>query len=355
MSDTTSDRTATSGASEPALSARKAAILQAVVEGYITTSEPIGSSHVGQASGLDVSSATIRSEMVALEEAGYLTQPHTSAGRVPSDKGYRYFVDSLMEPAALGRSQTKRVASFFEAAQGELQRLLRDTSAFLSQLTDYAAVVVGPQPKPSPIRALQFVRLSTDQAMLVVVHANTAIERMMVPIAPEISDDALEAAAVAVSEGWVGFTREETRTASTTGDPIVDELAARLSDALADATASTATATADVFVDGTSSVVDLFDAVEKVKDVLLVLEKQYTVVTLVKDVIDRGLDVAIGSETGLEPLAECSLIVSPVEVDGELAGTIGVLGPTRMHYSEAMATVALVSRQMSRRLSDGTA
>ena len=122
------------------LTERKAAILQAVVESYIATSEPVGSSHIVKTAGLDVSSATVRSDMVALEEAGYLQQPHTSAGRVPSDKGYRYFVDSLMEPHAVGATEQRKVSSFFGAAQGELERMLSDTSTFLAQLTDYAAV-----------------------------------------------------------------------------------------------------------------------------------------------------------------------------------------------------------------------
>ena len=334
------------------LSERKSAILQAIVEGYITTSEPVGSSLVARSSGLDVSSATIRSEMVALEEDGYLHQPHTSAGRVPSDKGYRYFVDSLMQPTAIDRGQQQRVASFFEAAQGELHRLLRDTSAFLSQLTEYAAVVVGPQPQPSPIRAVQLVRLATDQAMAVIVHANAAIERLMFPIDPALTDAQIVEAESAVRTVWVDHTFGDDRSPRPTGDGAVDGLAAEVSARLASATQPGDVA--DVYVEGTSAVAGIFDAVEQVKDVLAVLEKQYTVVTLVKDVIDRGMTVAIGSETGLEPLAECSLVVAPVEVDGRRAGSIGVLGPTRMHYSEAMATVALVGRQMSQRLTEGS-
>lgn len=325
------------------LSERKAAILQAVVEGYISTSEPVGSSQVVRDAGLSVSSATVRSELSALEEAGYLMQPHTSAGRIPSDKGYRYFVDSLMQPATLGPNQERKVSSFFAAAQGELERMLRDTSSFLAQLTDYASVVVAAPAEASRVRAIHTVRIADDQAMAVVVYANTAIDKVLVGIDAATSDDQLDAAGALVAASRIGD-----GDLVESGDAAVDALAARLRDAI-DRPATEAQA----FVGGTSAVAGLFDAVERVQDVLLVLEKQYLVVSIIRDIIDRGLNVAIGHETGLEPLADCAIVVAPVEVDGRVTGSIGLLGPSRMHYPEAVATVALVSKQLGRRLSEG--
>jgi len=325
------------------LSERKAAILQAVVEGYISTSEPVGSNQVVRAAGLAVSSATVRAELGALEEAGFLVQPHTSAGRIPSDKGYRYFVDSIMEPATLGRSQERKVSSFFAAAQGELERMLRDTSAFLAQLTDYASVVVAPPIEVSRVRAIHVVRLAHDQAVIIVVHANAVIDKAMVTIDPDAGDDQLDAAAALVSAS-----RIDERTLTPSSDAVVDDLAGRLLAAIEHPPAQ-----AQAFVGGASSVAGIFDAVDKVQEVLVVLEKQYLVVSIIRDIIDRGLNVAIGSETGVEPLADCALVVAPVEVDGTVTGSIGLLGPTRMHYPEAVATVALVSKQLGRRLSEG--
>ena len=149
------------------LSERKAAILRAVVEGYISTSSPVGSGHVATSTSLSVSPATVRNEMMALEEAGYLQQPHTSAGRIPTDKGYRYFVDSLMRPYEFERAETQEVRAFFARAQGELEQMLRSTSSFLSELTDYAAVVVGPEPTTGVVRSVQLVGLS-DRLLLAV-------------------------------------------------------------------------------------------------------------------------------------------------------------------------------------------
>lgn len=326
------------------LSDRKAAILQAVVEGYIATSEPVGSTHVASSPGLDVSSATVRSEMAALEDDGYLQQPHTSAGRVPSEKGYRYFVDSLMEPYTLGRTQQHKVASFFETAQGELEQLLKQTSGFMANMTDYAAVVVGPPAEVSPARAIQVVRLADDQVLIVVVHANAAIEKRAAEIAEATTDDELENAARRLVAVHV-----DSKTDTGSGNKREDKAFAALQAALSEPDES------PVFVGGASTVAGAFDAAQQIQDILSVLEKQYLVVTLIHDILERGLEVAIGSETGMEPLADCSLVVAPIEIDGATAGSIGLLGPTRMHYAQAMATVALVSQQLESHLREGPA
>jgi heat-inducible transcriptional repressor len=324
------------------LSERKAAILQAVVEGYISTSEPMGSSQIVSAAHLDVSSATVRSEMASLEDEGYLQQPHTSAGRVPSEKGYRYFVDTLMEPATLGRSQEQKVSSFFDAAQGELENLLRETSGFLATLTDYATVVVGPPVEASPVRGIQLVRLGDDQALAVFVRAKGVITQRTVAIAVDTPDDA-----VAEASRRLVATSVEGDADPGESEPGSTALVALVTDAMDEPDESS------VFVGGTSSVAGIFEAVDQVQEVLQVLEKQYLVVTLVRDVIERGLEVAIGSETGVDPLVDCSLVVAPIKVDGARAGSIGVLGPTRMNYAKAMATVALVGQQLGSHLHEG--
>jgi heat-inducible transcriptional repressor len=127
------------------LDERKAAILRAVVEEYIDTAQPVGSAHVVRSSGVQVSSATVRNDMATLEQEGYLRQPHTSAGRIPTEKGYRFFVDNLGQPANLRRHDAVQVRSFFEQAHGELEQMLHDTSRLLGDLTSYAGVVVGPR------------------------------------------------------------------------------------------------------------------------------------------------------------------------------------------------------------------
>lgn len=331
------------------LSDRKAAILQAVVEGYISTSTPVGSTYVTTAAPVDVSPATVRSEMTALEDAGYLIQPHTSAGRVPTDKGYRYFVDSLMTPYQVGQAEQQRVKNFFDTAQGELERMLKSTSGFLANLTDYAALVTAPNPVSGLVRAVDLIRLEPDQLMALMVLQDGSIARHTFSIDATTEDDTVASSNLLLRERLVGKSLDDADL-SATGNRGVDGL-------VADAVAGIKTLSAvepQVYLGGTAGVAGIFDAVEQVREVLAVLDKQYVVVTLLKDMIDRGLSVAIGSETGVAPLADCAVVIAPYEVEGaSSAGTIALLGPSRMNYPEAMATVAMVSQQLGHRLSEG--
>lgn len=332
------------------LDERRAAILQAVVEGYIETAQPVGSSHVARREGIGVSSATIRNDMVVLEQEGYLHQPHTSAGRVPTDKGYRFFVDSLVGPGQLDAAGRHQVASFFASTHGAIEDMLHSTSQLLSSLTDYAAVIVGPPHEQATIRSVQPVGLGGRTALLVVVLSNGVVEKATVELPDDLGDDRLGEASTVLAGSLVGGTLRDLPELGASGDARLDEVCAAAVRALSAGHDSEAD---QVFVGGASRMAVAFDAVETVRRVLGTLEQQYVVVGLLRDVLDRGLTVAIGTEHGLEPLAECSVIVAPYEVEGEVAGTIGVLGPTRMHYPQALAAVTVVSRRLGRRLSEG--
>jgi heat-inducible transcriptional repressor len=330
---------------------RKAAILRAVVEEYIATAQPVGSSHVARKAGVVVSSATVRNEMAVLEREGYLIQPHTSAGRVPTDKGYRHFVDTLAQPGSLDPNQRSKVREFFARTHGELEQMLHETSTLLTHLTDYAAVVVGPASHDSAVvRSAQLVSLTPRVALLVVVLANGAIEKHTIELSEAIGDQHIGAAGAHLAASTVGRTLSDLGSLAPTGDPAVDRLVA---DAMASLHAVTLDDGEQVFVDGASRMALAFDAVATVRQVLSILEQQYVVVTLLRDVLDRGLSVAIGTEHGVEPLAECSVVVAPYVVDGEMIGTVGVLGPTRMNYPQAMAAVTAVGKRLSAHLTEG--
>jgi heat-inducible transcriptional repressor len=329
------------------LDERKAIILRAVVEEYIETAQPVGSGHIAPA--VSVSSATVRNDMVALEQEGYLQQPHTSAGRVPTEKGYRYFVDSLAGPGQLRSAQAQQVRTFFDKAHGELEQMLHDTSRLLSDLTEHTAMVIGPPHEAATIRSVHVVGLGSGVALLVVVLSNGAVDKRTIDLSPDAGDDRLAAATAHLSAHLVGRGLAAVDSLPSSGDPRTDAIT---TDALT-ALRQSPDADEQVFVGGASRMAMAFDAVEKVREVLGILEQQYVVVTVLRDVLDRGLQVAIGTETGLQPLAECSLVVSPYEIEGELAGTIGVLGPTRMNYPQALAAVAVVSKRLSHHLTEG--
>ncbi len=336
---------------------RKAAILRAIVEEYIDTAQPVGSSHVMRAPGVQVSSATVRNDMATLEQEGYLRQPHTSAGRIPTEKGYRFFVDALGHPPALRGSDAQQVRSFFDRAHGELEQMLHDTSRLLGDLTTYAGVVVGPVATEATIRSIQVVGLSQSTALLVTVLSTGIVEKHTLDLgdagpslADGVGDERVAAASAHLTAALAGATRTGLPAPAPTGDAATDALCGLAVSALA---ADRGADPDQVFVGGTARIARAFDAIETVREVLGILEQQYVVVTLLRDVLDRGLQVAIGTETGMATLADCALIVAPYQVEGEPAGTIGVLGPARMDYPQAMAAVAVVSRRLSQRLTDG--
>src|ERR1700736_1115717 len=216
------------------LDERKAAILRVVVEEYIETAQPVVSATVARLPELAVSSATVRNEMGVLEREGYLVQPHTSAGRIPTDRGYRFFVDSLTKPGSLQPAQSQQVRDFFAKANGELEQMLQDTSRLLSGLTDYVAVVIAPSHEVTSIRSVQLVGLGPRIALLVVVLSNGVVEKSHLDLAllaewaerpSEVSDAQLAAAGAHLCAHLVGRPHGYDVVLPVTGDATVDALA----------------------------------------------------------------------------------------------------------------------------------
>jgi heat-inducible transcriptional repressor len=331
---------------------RKAAILKAIVEEYIQTAQPVGSGAVSRLSELSVSSATVRNEMGFLEREGYLVQPHTSAGRIPTDKGYRFFVDSIAGSGRLAPAQSQQIRTFFATAHGELEKLLADTSRFLSDLTDYSAVVVRQGADPARIRSLQLVSLAPRVAVVVAVLASGAVDKHTLEWPDEPSEAQLAAASAHLAAYLTGEPVGHPVPMPRTDDPVVDQIVKLAVTALSGTRGMAPDS--QVYVGGAARMATAFDAVSTIRRVLDILEQQYVLVTLVRDILDRGLSVAIGAEHGVQPLADCSIVVAPYEVEGERAGTLGILGPTRMHYEQALAAVAVVSKRLGRVLSEGS-
>jgi heat-inducible transcriptional repressor len=286
--------------------------------------------------------------MAALEADGFLAQPHTSAGRIPTEKGYREFVDALAQPS-LDRTATQQVRAFFDQAHGEIEQMLADTTRLLTGLTDYAAVVVGPPHEAARVRSVQLVSLAPTVAMFVAVLGNGAVEKRTIDLDVPADDALLEDAA----RHLLGAVIDQPLAAVATSAPSDDPRCEAVLDTVRRALATHIDDGDHVFVNGASRMAASFEAVETVRSVLTILEQQLVVVTLLRDVVDRGLNVAIGSETGMQPLADCALVVAPYTVDGEQVGTVGVLGPTRMNYPQALAAVAVVGQRLGHRLSEG--
>ncbi len=349
MGTTDHSRTEDAGAGE--LDARKAAILNAVVTEYIGSAQPVGSQHVVDAPGVSVSSATVRSDMAMLEREGFLAQPHTSAGRIPTDKGYRFFVDHLAGTGSLDPTGRQQVRQFFKHAHGEIEMMLERTSGLLADLTYCTAMVVGPSHESAAVRSVQLVGMGPRVALVVVVLADGAVQKQSVEFADEVDDAVLSAAAARLAAHSLGVPLTKVGpTVPGTGDPSIDAVVAVGLDALRSLGSSEGGD--QLFVGGSSRMVEAFDAVETVRSVLSILEQQLVVVSLLRDILDTGLSVAIGTEHGVEPLASCAIVVMPVSVDGMERGTIGLLGPTRMNYPLALAAARVVGDQLGARLSE---
>ena len=340
-----------SGAPRPSdeLDGRRAAILDAVVTEYIETAQPVGSATVARSAGVGVSPATVRAEMVALEREGYLAQPHTSAGRIPTDRGYRFFVDHLAEPGILGPAQRTQVSTFFEQVHGEMEDVLERTSSLLAHMTSHAAVVVGPSHDTAHILSAQVLSLSSHVVLVVVVLDDGAVEKATLELDDDTSESVVQAASVALGERLAGRALNAVAVEPThAGAAAADVLVVRATEAVAALAARREPE--QVFIGGSSQVAENFEAVDTVRSVLAILEQQLVVVDLLHEVLGRGLSVAIGEEHGYEPLASCAVVVAPISVEGAPGGVVGILGPTRMNYPGAIAAAGVVSERLGQRL-----
>jgi heat-inducible transcriptional repressor len=297
-----------------------------------------------------VSSATIRNDMTVLEREGYLVQPHTSAGRIPTDLGYRYFVDNFTGERGLLAPDRRAVSEFFASAHRALEDLLHETSQLLVRVTDHAAVVVGPQSDAAVIRSIQLVTLQPTVILAVAVLSNGAVEKEAVELDEGIDDARVGAANAALSAQLVGRALIDLPLPQSTGDADIDRLVRAIRDGLA----AHPPEAEPLYVGGASRIAaehNSFATVESAARLIEMLEHQVVVVSLVRDLLDQGVTVRIGSENELEELRDCAIVLAPYKIEGEVAGTVGVLGPTRMDYRQALAAVAAVSQQLGRLLS----
>jgi heat-inducible transcriptional repressor len=335
------------------LDERKAAILRAIVEHYVDSAQPVGSQTVTQTAGLGVSAATVRNEMSVLERDGFIAQPHTSAGRVPTDSGYRYYVDHLAGAGALAPAERRRIIDFFTSATMAMDDLLHETSQLLERVTAHAAVVVGPQPESVHVRSVHLALLQPRLLLAVVVMSNGAVEKETVVLDAEVESEDVGTASARLAAHLAGRRLAELagmRYSGTFGDR-----ADALAHASCDALAAFVRLHHDepLYVGGASRLAAEQEAFASTSasGLLELLEQHVVLGALLRELLGPGLTVRIGAENELADLRECSLVLAPYLVEGEPIGTVGVLGPTRMDYRKAQAAVSTVSRQLGQQLS----
>lgn len=325
---------------------RRQAVLRAIVEGYVATSEPVGSRALASQQGLAVSPATIRNDMAALEDEGLITQPHTSAGRIPTDKGYRAFVDHLAA-TSLPEPQRRAISAFLSDA-ADLNDVVERSVRLLSQLTRQVAVVQYPSLREAAVRRVELVRIGLDRALVVVVSADARVEQQTVGLGETPADDVFERVARELNETAIGQ-----RPAALT--QALEAWIARPGQvpwarAVADAVMGAArggTVERVVFA-GTSHLAGGGFEPDAMGAVLDALEEQVVLLNLLHEMAADSGDVAvrIGTETQSDSLRRASVVASAYG-PGSMS-LVGALGPTRMDYPGTMATVRAVARYLSK-------
>jgi heat-inducible transcriptional repressor len=335
---------------------RKGRLLRAVVREFIQTAEPVGSKALAERYQLGISSATIRNELAALEEEGYLRQPHTSAGRVPTDQGYRYYVDSISGVGEMARTQQDAVMRYLEGAAG-LEETLQRTSLLLASLTHYTAMVAPPSLDRSRVRHVELVRLGTHVVMLVLIADTGRVEQRLVETDAEVGVEQLEELRRRINEKLEGerLNRAEL-VLSSMEESLPNELrwlftvlADAIGQVVSDRTSERVWLGGQAHLSGTGG----FGELETIHRVYQLLEQQVMVLRLLQMSFTGGgaISVVIGSENQIEAMQACSLVTSTYPA-GDTIGTIGVLGPTRMDYLRAMAAVQAVASYLGDVLDD---
>lgn len=338
------------------LDERKATILQAIVSHYVRYGEPVGSKTLVEGYDLGVSAATVRNEMMALEDAGYIYQPHTSAGRIPTDNGYRHFVDSTERAAKLPAPAMRRIRHFFGEPRWELEDALRQTATLLSSLTNHAAVVFAPALDRSEVRHVELVQLAGGRAMLVLVTDTGRVENHIIPVPPRVDEVQLDQAAEMLNRLLTGSPLETAASLVTSG---VERLPLELREVGVNVATVLARELSEregsrVFLEGTSNIVDehKFADLETVRQVIGALEHRRLLLEVVADALSVGsVSVRIGSENQVEGMQYCSVVTAPYRSGDTAVGSLGVVGPTRMDYRRTIAAVHEVSSELGHMLS----
>lgn len=328
---------------------RKRRVLEALIDDYIATAEPVGSRTLARKYGLGVSPATIRNEMADLEDLGYLEQPHTSAGRVPSDKGYRYYVDEIMRPAILDLAERERIRHAYQLRVRELHWFIHQTARLVSELTLYPSLVVAPPLTQAALADLSFVALGSDTVLMMLKTSTGMVENQTLAVPSEFDADKLSRLAEDFTQQFRGVSIEELK------DRILDPLKGDISRyqelwQLALKWVSGRDGDDDkVSLAGPLNILNYpeFRDVEKVRRVLGFLEQE-TAVELASRHFSDGVQVVIGAESSLDDIQDCSLVTATYRLGGSIVGHLLVLGPKRMQYNRVTSIVEAVSEELSR-------
>lgn len=336
------------------LDERARILFKTLVERYICEGQPVGSRALSRCSGLELSPATIRNVMADLEEAGFVASPHTSAGRVPTARGYRLFVDTLLTVQPMDARQQAAIQGSFGLIQP--QQLIGQASQLLSGLTHFAGIVMAPRRSSTRIRQIEFLHLSEKRILLIIITTNGDVQNRILHTEKTYSPAELVEAANYLNQHGAGLELDQIRL------QLDDELAALRTDlkslmqAALDAGDQALSDEANRYIlSGERNLLDVEDLssnMQRLRQLFDLFEQRASLMRLL-DLSQRadGVQIYIGHESGLESLGDCSVVTAPYEVNGEVVGSVGVIGPTRMAYERVIPIVDVTARLLSNALS----
>lgn len=333
-----------------AMDARKFRILQAIIDDYILTAIPVGSRTISKKYEMGLSSATIRNEMSDLEELGYLDQPHVSAGRVPSAKAYRLYVDQLLQSGAIRADDAASVRAYFGDRARQMEDVISEAARVLSGLTQYTSLVMSPKGKELRIRNVQLVQVSSHSALIVIVTDGGIMRDTVVRVGADMDADTLYTLSRMLTEKVGGKTLPEALKTLREAESDLRhnrQLLSGIVDFLD--TVETDVAKTKLALGGASKILNFpeYSDVEKAKGFLSVLEAKEQLIRLMESHGEMAFTVRIGPETGIPELEDCSLVTATYRLGDNTHGTIGVIGPTRMQYGKVLSVLSAMGKQLS--------
>lgn len=333
------------------LDERKTKILQAIIRNYLETGEPVGSRTISKYTDLNLSSATIRNEMADLEELGYIVQPHTSAGRIPSDQGYRFYVDYMMEQKD---QEVVEMKEMLLERQDRMETLLKQMARVLAQNTQYATMISAPQTHGSKVKFIQLSRVDYNQILAVIVAEGNVIKNNILQVTQELDDETLLKLNILLNTHLNGLCMEEINlgmiAAMKQQAGIHSDIVSEVIDAVAEAIK--ADEDLEIYTSGTKNFFkypELADH-ERASELITTFEEKQLLSELVQDNLssenNTGIQVYIGSETPVAGMKDCSVVTATYELEEGMKGTIGIIGPRRMDYEKVVSNLRLLKHQL---------
>jgi heat-inducible transcriptional repressor len=332
------------------LTDRQLLILQVIVDDFIQFAQPVGSRSLAKKDEIALSSATIRNEMADLEELGFIEKTHTSSGRIPSEKGYRYYVDHLLSPQKLAQKDIYKIKSIFAERIYEMEKIVQRSAKILSELTNYTSIVLGPNAKDNELKRIQIIPLNKDTAVAIIITNTGHVENKVVHLPQSINITDIEKLVNILNERLTGVSLEQLN------DKLFKEVAFLLKrhienyDFLLNSIADTlkVSHSEKIFFGGKTNMLSQpeFHDIDKVRDLLALIEQEDDFYDMIRK-NPTGIHVRIGRENDISAMEDCSFITATYSIGEAQLGSIAVLGPTRMEYSRVISLMKFLSKDLS--------